>query len=128
MTKPNRPLEGLRILIVDDEPELRELIAEEMDYSGAKVKQASGGREALDILKNNLMDVVLSDVRMPNGDGVELLENAMKLPNRLCFILITGFADITEAQALQKGAVALFTKPTDWDALIQKIVDNTRRV
>ena len=61
--------EGKTILVVDDEPDLREITSFELEYNGASVITAAGGYEALDIIKKNKINLVISDVRMPDGSG-----------------------------------------------------------
>jgi two-component system response regulator (stage 0 sporulation protein F) len=110
------------ILIVDDELDLRELLAQMLESEGFRVSQASGGRMALEILKKESVDLVISDVRMPDGDGVELLKNIKATNPKLpLVIMITGFSDSSEAQILKLGAHAMFMKPFDTDAFSQAI-------
>jgi CheY-like chemotaxis protein len=71
----SKALAGKMILLVEDEADLREPISEELMYFGAKVLQAANGQEALRLLEANPIDAIVSDVRMPGGDGVELLKN-----------------------------------------------------
>ena len=106
-----------KILIVDDEADIRELLAIEMERQGAQVLEAEGGEAAFALLQQNHVDLIISDVRMPTGDGIELLERVQKLDNPVPVILISGFADITREEALAKGALNLQPKPLDWQGL-----------
>jgi CheY-like chemotaxis protein len=111
------------ILIVDDEPDLRDAIAFEFKRKGFNVLTAGNGREALAVLSKQTVQIVLSDVRMPDGDGIELLE---KIKEKNVFLpvvmFITGFADITLEEAYNKGADAVFSKPFDRKALYEAVV------
>ncbi len=103
-----------RVLIVDDEPEICELFALEFVEAGFEVQTAHNGRDALVKLQDSSFDFVVSDVRMPGGDGVELLDNLQKLKvPRPPLIFVTGFADISEQDAIEKGALKVFAKPID---------------
>jgi DNA-binding NtrC family response regulator len=115
--------ENKTILVVDDEPDLREITSFEFEYKGATVVTASGGHDALDIVKNQKIDLVISDVRMPEGSGGELLL-AMKEQNLLKktpIILMTGFSDLTRESAIKSGALELFYKPVRWKEVIDLV-------
>lgn len=111
-----------RILIVDDEPDFRNLLSAVFRRKGYQVLTASSGSEAFATLKDNPVDVVVSDIRMPNGDGVQLLDNirtaGMGMP---IVLLMTGYAEITTDEAYHHGAEALFSKPFDRKTLEQTI-------
>ena len=113
--------EDKTILVVDDEPDLREITSFEFEYKGATVISASGGHAALEIVKKQKIDLVISDVRMPEGSGGELLL-AMKEQNLLKktpIILMTGFSDLTRESAIKSGALELFYKPVRWQEVIE---------
>lgn len=120
-------LEGFQILLVDDERELAELIAWEMEGQKAVVHLAGSGEEALKLLAKHPIDVVVSDLRMPHGDGIFLLktikERDLYKPQ---VMLMTGFADISLEEAYDLGAAAVFQKPFTIDSLIEKIVFATQ--
>lgn len=112
----------MKILVVDDEPELREVICLGLQNSGWTTVEASGGKEAEAILKNEKFDAILSDIRMPQGNGIELLTFTRENINlTIPFILMTGYYDITQKEALDKGANYLLSKPFDLDDLILKL-------
>lgn len=112
-------LRGKTVLVVDDEVDLREIVASELDFMGATVAQAGNITQADNILKEKKVDLVISDIRMPGGTGVELL-GTIKARNILNppVILITGFADVTPEEAYAEGAEALLNKPFQLDELI----------
>ncbi len=116
-------LRGKHILVVDDEVDLREIVASELDYMGAHVEQAGNIATADAILRRTNIDLIISDIRMPGGTGVDLLRT-VKARNILSppIILITGFADITAEEAYDEGAEALLNKPFQLDELIQASV------
>lgn len=108
-------LEGKTVLIVDDEEDLREIMARDFKLAGCRVLEASDGQEAFGILSSHeRIDAVVSDVRMPRGSGVMLLEKVRGLTKQVpVVLLVTGFSDITPSEAEQKGAIALMGKPVD---------------
>jgi len=119
-----KPLHGRSILIVDDETELREILAEEFEALGATVRTASGGSEAFELFELEVPDVILSDVRMPAGDGIELLTK-VRLRSAEAppfFFLLTGFADIDELQKLSSGNREMITKPFSLKALRDRVI------
>jgi CheY-like chemotaxis protein len=115
-------LKDAKILVVDDEPILRGAIRFELEKEGAIVSEAGGGREALEQVKNGAFHLVLSDLRMAEGDGVELLENIKKLdPMTPVVMLITGFADLNAESAYQKGCAGFVSKPFDPEELVRLV-------
>jgi CheY-like chemotaxis protein len=115
-------LSGKSLLIVDDEADLRSIIASELEFLGAKVAEASNISEALAYLKQNKIDLIVSDIRMPGGTGIDLLKSIKAQDvNIPAIILITGFADITLEEAYAYGAEALINKPFQLDELLEKV-------
>lgn len=116
-------LAGKVILVVDDEHDLRDIVASEFEFMGAKVFQAENITVAQDHLSKNKIDLIVSDIRMPGGTGIDLLDKVKA--HDVAFppvLLITGFADITTEDAYGKGAEALINKPFKLDDLIQTAV------
>ncbi len=103
-----------RILIVDDEEDICELFEFEFESCGFETHVAGNAKEAIEVLKENAVDAILSDVRMPGGNGLELLEWVRKnKPINLVFILMTGYSDVSLEKAFQQGAHGLFHKPLE---------------
>jgi len=106
------------ILIVDDEPNITEILEIAFQEDGMNVSKSGSGREALSILRDQKIDIVISDIKMPDLSGVELLREAKKLSPDTIFIMITAFASTeTAIEALQHGAYDYVTKPFKIDAL-----------
>jgi two-component system, NtrC family, sensor kinase len=111
-----------RLLIVDDESGFRETLARRLEKRGAVVNQAAGGKEALAALKQESVDVVLLDVRMPGMDGLSVLEYIRQEHPDIEVILITGNVSTQEGVAgIKAGAFDYLTKPIEIDHLITKI-------
>ncbi len=114
---------GKKLLIVDDEPDLREMISFEFDLLNFEVKEASSGSEAIDLLKEDgaTFDAIISDIRMPNGDGLSLLKYLSSQKNRCPLVFISGFADLGPEEAYSFGAQSIFSKPFDLQNLVNAI-------
>ena len=109
-----------KILIVDDEVDLREIVASELEFAGATIFQAENVSHAQEILNHQKVDLIVSDIRMPGGTGIDLLKFIKsKDVESPPIILITGFADITLEDAYHLGAEALISKPFKLEELIK---------
>jgi len=104
------------ILIVDDEPLIRQSLYEILRIDGYSAGMAASGRKALDMLKTQKYDVVVTDMKMPEISGMELLEKIKEISPDIEVILITGYGTIeTAVQAMKKGAADYVTKPINDD-------------
>lgn len=110
---------GKNILIAEDEADLLMLFEDALTIKDAKVFRAKNGKEAIDLFNKVKMDLIVSDIRMPNGDGVFLLEEIRKNnPMVPPILLITGYADLVPEKAYKMGADGFLFKPFS----IQKIL------
>ena len=110
------------ILIVDDEKHYPLIIGEVLAEEGYNTFTASSGMEALDILNTQLIDLVLSDVKMPGMSGIDLLEKAKEIKPDLPVIIMTAFGSVEKAvEAMHKGAYTFILKPFENEALIAHI-------
>jgi len=110
------------ILIVDDEKHYPMIIGEVLAEEGYHTFTASSGMEALDILDTQLIDLVLSDVKMPGMSGIDLLERIKEIKPDLPVIIMTAFGSVEKAvEAMHKGAYTFILKPFENDALIAHI-------
>lgn len=104
----------MKILIVDDEEVIRDSAFEYFSMIGNFCKTASCGKEALSVLKKEEADVVLTDFRMPDMNGIELLKTICKLYPKTKVIIYTGYASEENAMdAVNYGAYGFFRKPFD---------------
>ncbi|MBE0504869.1 MAG: response regulator [Desulfuromonadales bacterium] len=111
-----------RILVVDDDQELRETISEILDDAGFFVANASSGEEALKILSGQTFDLVLLDMIMPGLGGQEILPLLKRQAPRTRIIMITAFATVENAvAAMRKGADDYLTKPFKVDELLTAV-------
>ncbi len=107
------------ILIVDDEKNYPLILSAILEEEGFETFTANSGREALDILSNTDIDLVLTDMKMPSMDGIELLEKIKAKDHDLPVIMMTAHGTVDKAvEAMQKGAYSYILKPFDNDRLI----------
>ena len=111
-----------KVLVVDDEPEVRQVLHEFLVSRGYDVTVAEDGVEALSILQTVKPDLVLLDVAMPGMDGVETLKRIVALNPALPVIMVTANADIgVTSKLLALGAVDYVPKPFDLEYLDQAV-------
>ena len=100
------------ILIVDDEEQLRKLLTRIISLEGFKVVQASTLKAAMEVLSSQPIDVVLCDVRLPDGNGVDFVKTIKKNFPSLETILLTAYGNIADGvQSIKNGAFDYITKP-----------------
>lgn len=110
------------ILIVDDEKHYRLILSEVLEEEGYHSFTAASGMEALDLLTSQIIDVVLTDVKMPGMTGIDLLEKIKEINPDLPVIIMTAFGSVEKAvEAMQKGAYTFILKPFENEALIAHI-------
>jgi two-component system response regulator PilR (NtrC family) len=110
------------ILVVEDEQVLRESLVELLSDEGYEVLQASNGKEAHDLLLQRPVDLIVSDIRMPEMDGVQLLGHAKQIAPQTPVIVVTAFGTVESAvQAMRAGAHDYLLKPVQFDDLIIKV-------
>jgi DNA-binding NtrC family response regulator len=109
----------LDVLLIDDEPDLRELLHEQLREAGYQVQIAADGEQGMDRLVRHIFDVVICDVRLPRLDGLRLLRHIRKETPSTEVILMTAYADVAQAvSALKEGAYDYLIKPFDIDELL----------
>ncbi len=111
-----------KILVVDDEPMLREILKDFLELGSYQVEEAHNGHEAFKMISRTSFDCVISDVRMPNGDGTELAKNIFNMQGvKPKVFLATGFSDISDEQAKSLGVEKVLHKPFDYNELLSAI-------
>ena len=112
-----------RILIVDDYSPTRQLITDALNQSGRyEINEAENGREALDMCVQNPFDLVISDVMMPGGGGMELLSKLQEMSPDTSVIMITAQPAVElTVSAMKKGAIDFLKKPFNIDDLLYKV-------
>ncbi len=107
-----------KILVVDDESSIRRTLKEILEFEKHKVDIASNGADALELVKDNSYDVILLDIKMPEMDGMEVLDKLMAF-SEVPVIMISGHGTIdTAVEAIKKGAYDFIVKPPDLNRLL----------
>lgn len=110
------------LLVVDDETVLRQSLAELLRDEGYEVLEAANGREAYNVVLGRSVDVVLSDIRMPEMDGLQLLEQLQKLSPDTPVLMMTAYGTVESAvAAMRAGAYDYTLKPVQFDDVLVKI-------
>ncbi len=116
----------LRLMIVDDEQIIREALSEMVDYPSIGyelVATVKNGMEAFDIIRDEYPDVVVTDIRMPFINGLELIERSIKSDADISFVLLSGYGEFEYArQAMRYGVRHYLLKPTDHQELIDTLI------
>src|SRR6266540_1004151 len=110
------PFSGMRCLVVDDEPRLRRVLVRLLEGEGFACAEAGSGVEALQELEKGAVPLVISDLRMPEMDGVTLLREIISRWPETAVIVVTAVAEVESAVAcLQMGALDYVAKPFHLD-------------
>lgn len=117
------------ILIVDDEEGLREGLSKLLETEGYAALSAESGEQALKILQHAHIDLVLTDMRMPGMDGIELLKKIRKQHPDVGVIIITGYGQIESyIEAMNFGAIEYVSKPfkvNELKFIVNKVLNNS---
>ena len=107
-----------RILVVDDERSMREMLSILLEREGYEAVEAKNGQEALQLFETSIFDMVISDIQMPGINGIDLLGRIKKLAPEVPVLMITAFATADQAvDAIKLGAFHYFTKPFNNDEI-----------
>jgi CheY-like chemotaxis protein len=124
-------LQGIQVLVVDDEADSRDFTAFVVEQTGASVRTAASGAEAIALLLQSQIDVLLSDIGMPEMDGYMLMQQIRELPpeqnGQLKAIALTAYAgDFNQQQALAAGFQQHISKPVEPKVLVEAITELMR--
>src|SRR5688572_30550822 len=121
---------GIRLLLVDDEPLIRESLYEILRMEGYTVETSDTGEKALELMEKQAVDVVVTDFKLPKMSGLQLLKEIKKKYSRTEIIMITGYGSVESAvEAMKVGAYDYITKPindNEIKLIIEKIVEKKR--
>jgi DNA-binding NtrC family response regulator len=115
-----KAMESMKILVVDDEAPIREMIKKGLSQMGGySVEVAQNGAEAIEKIEKDVFDLVLTDLKMPEMDGLELLKNIKGTRPEVMVIMMTAYGSIeTAVEAMRIGANDYITKPIDLNELL----------
>jgi DNA-binding NtrC family response regulator len=120
-------MEAARVLVVDDERSILQLLNEALTHWGYQVTTAATGREALEALRTGVFHIALTDIRMPDMSGLDLLREIKKLDESIEVVVMTGYPAISSAvEALKEGAYDYLSKPLILDEiqhLMQRMIE-----
>jgi DNA-binding NtrC family response regulator len=113
---------GEHLLIVEDDPEMRDLLRKVLEKEGYRVSVSSDGHQALTALDRETFDLIVTDMLMPCDGGLELLETVHRTHPSLPVIIVTAFGDWhSYSRALELGAAAFISKPLRMSELIAAV-------
>ena len=113
-------LQGRRILLVEDAPDIREVFTVLLRVEGAEVVATGSGREAAELANRGDFDVVLSDLGLPDMPGDVLIRQIVTSARRRArVIVVTGYGEPYLTRARQAGADVVFTKPVEWARILE---------
>ncbi|MCK4573647.1 MAG: sigma-54-dependent Fis family transcriptional regulator [candidate division Zixibacteria bacterium] len=118
------------ILVVDDKDSMRNMLTATLEEEGHRVDAAADGSMAIDLVRNKCYDLVLTDLKMPDVDGLQVLSEVKEMDTDTAVILMTAFGTIEDAVAAMKlGAFDFITKPFDTEhlcVLVNRALENRR--
>jgi DNA-binding NtrC family response regulator len=121
-------MKDYNILVIDDEAAQRDVLTGYLKKKGYKIYSASSGKEGIESAKNNRVDIILSDFKMPDLNGIEVLEQVKKINPGISFVIVTAYGTVENAvKAMRLGALYYISKPVDLDELdlmIERIIEH----
>src|SRR5580693_9755504 len=122
VSSPESSPHAPRLLIVDDDAGQRSLLDSFLTSQGFETVPVASGQRALEVLREQEINMMISDVRMPGLSGLETLRLARKEHNSFPILLVTAYADVSDAVgAIRDGAVNYLSKPIDLDELLASV-------
>ena len=108
-----------KILVIDDERSIRNTLKEVLEYENHEIDTAVDGLEGIEMFAKGKYELVLCDIKMPNMDGIEVLEKLIEMPGNAPIVMISGHGNIdTAVEAIKKGAFDFIEKPLDLNRLL----------
>jgi len=112
-------MKRIDVMIVDDDQDLAESLADLLAANGYEVKIANNGREAVELFRENDYGITFMDVRMPVMNGVDSFFEIRRMKPTARIVLMTGFKEAIVNKALENGAAGLLSKPFAADAMLK---------
>lgn len=109
----------MKALLVDDEKDICEILEFKLQLLGFSCDHAHTGNQAIDLCKNNNYELIISDIRMPQGSGIDLIDFLKSKGQALpAMIFLTGHTEVPEQELLDLGVLTILEKPIDFDRLL----------
>jgi len=124
-------IEGARVLVVDDDPDIQNLLKDFLSLNGCETLSASNGKKALKLLGNKEIDIVILDVQLPDIDGVSLIDEIKKKDPLCAIVMMSGYQETNHiVNAMKKGANDFLTKPLEFEKFLLTLlrVSNERKI
>jgi two-component system NtrC family response regulator len=125
-------MKNYNILVIDDEAAQRDILTGYLKKKGYKIFSAPSGKEGINVAEDNPVDIILSDFKMPDLSGLEVLKQVKKINPEISFVIVTAFGTVENAvKAMRLGAFDYISKPVDLDELdlmIDKIIEHKNLV
>jgi len=123
-------MKGRIILLVDDSEDVLSLLEEVFQEKGFTIMKATSGETALEIVMNDYIDVVLTDIIMPGNGGVSFIKNLMEIPtaDRPILFTMSGFSNYADNELKEMGVKKCFEKPLDFDLVVKEICDAVKKI
>jgi CheY-like chemotaxis protein len=121
-----QPYDGLRVLVVEDIDDIRELLVFLLVSEGAEVRAAGSARNDLEAAATWTFDVLLTDLGLPDLGGEHLIKEIVGMKSGVKVVVVTGFGEQYAARARRAGADIVFTKPLDWSLLRAQLVERAQ--
>ncbi len=120
---------AIRIIVADDEDIVVSLVRDALEDEGHQIETASDGRDALAIIESEPVDLIVTDIRMPHMDGIEMVRQAREIHPDVVVIFMTGYADLNSAKsAIKQGAFEYIMKPFELSELRQAVANAAARI
>ena len=121
-------MKDYNILVIDDEAAQKDVLTGYLKKKGYKIFSASSGREGIEITGRNPVDIILSDFKMPDLNGIKVLEQVKKINPEISFVIVTAYGTVENAvKAMRLGAFDYISKPVDLDELdlmIERVIEH----
>ena len=121
-------MKDYNILVIDDEAAQRDVLTGYLKKKGYKIFSASSGKEGIEVARTNPVDIILSDFKMPDLSGLEVLEQVKKINPEISFVIVTAYGTVENAvKAMRLGAFDYISKPVDLDELdlmLERIIEH----
>ena len=120
---PERARHMSKVLVIEDDPDGRKSVVEAVQDAGCEVAASATGQEGLGLFRMQAFDAVLSDLVLPDIDGIQVLDQVRKINDQVPVLIMTAYGSVSTAvRALKAGAYDYIVKPLDLDDLQSKVL------